>query len=69
MKIGYIRQDNNAHNFLVPEGEVDAFEDGATKINEARTERDRFAAEDEFTTKFWKYRISGVSDLKVIMEE
>ncbi len=68
MKFGYIRQDEDSHNYLVPENEVQDF-DRLTKEMENHEDTDEWYDKvDEFNEKFAEYRINGIESLKVLME-
>ena len=61
-KIGYIRQDDSSHNYLVPEDVIDHFD----KVVELSYEDDNW---DTFEELFGKYRIDGISNLKILIED
>ena len=70
MKFGYIRKDEDGHNYLVPEEEIKEF-DALTE----ETELEDYDTPEwnelvhEFNNKFWKYRCGGLGDFKVVMPD
>jgi len=62
MNIGYIRKDDDGHNYLVPEEEISEFDSLMEKLY------DDDDALEEFNDKYWKYVINGLRDLKAILD-
>lgn len=71
MNIGYLRQDDDGHWYLVPENEIADFEEARMWIEVATNEGwfSQSRAIEKFLQEFDKHRLSGgVGQLKVIIE-
>ena len=68
MRFGYLRTDDDGHNYLVPEEEVKAFDLAIEQIEKAAEYDTRwYDLINRFNEIFGKFRIDGISDYKVVM--
>jgi hypothetical protein len=70
LKIGYLRNDEDGHDFLVPQQEVFGFDVLYNEICDLPEESDLWYEKiDEFSKKYSQYMLSGgTHNLKIIME-
>ena len=69
MKIGYLRQDESSHWYLVPEDEVKSFDRMADEACSAPTWEEQEDLWIDFSRKFDKYRLGGgYTDVKCVIE-
>ena len=72
MKYGYIRNDDDGHNYLVPEEKIAEFDKAMSAIEESEYRFDdpkQWDLENDFNNKFWQYSCDGLSDFKVVMPD
>lgn len=69
-RYGYIRNDDDGHNYLVPEDKLEQFENlyEALYANYSDPEA-QFEAEDAFNDFAGPFRIDGIEDLKVVLPD
>ncbi len=69
MKYGYLRQDEDSHNYLIPEDEIEAFDKLMAEISKTGDHTDEWYDKiDEFNDRYQDYRVEGgLSSLKVVM--
>lgn len=71
VKVGYLRKDDDGHNYVVPESEIEAFDELSRKIentNWGSKEWNDLIA--EFNEKYWDYNLGGSTRyLKVVLDE
>lgn len=71
MKFGYLRADDDGHDYLVPEEEIEAFDELWEKVENTPWNSGNWCEiVDEFNDKYWKYAL-GESPryLKIVMPE
>jgi hypoxanthine phosphoribosyltransferase len=70
MKIGYLRQDESCHWYVIPKNAIEAFDDLSNKINEEKEYTDRWnTLIDLFTELYLDYMISNYQGIEVIIPE
>jgi len=71
LKFGYLRKDDDCHDYVVPEEEVEAFDELIEKIESTKWMSDEWnKLINEFNDKYWRYNLGGSTRyLKVVMPE
>jgi hypothetical protein len=70
MKIGYLRQDDSGHWYVVPENIVERFDKLMRDICEIEEHTEKwYEAVDWFISRYDRYRLGGgYQDVKCVME-
>jgi len=67
MKIGYLRNDDDCHWYLIPEEDVESFDALMKESYQVSSDSDRFYEICELIDQF--PRVDGYGSLKVIIED
>lgn len=68
--IGYYRQDDDSHNYIIPENQIKYFDEILDRLVSGTVHGDEYYdLESDFCNKFDRYRVDGVNDIKIIMED
>ena len=70
MKFGYLRSDDDGHNYVVPEELIEEFDADQQALEETESEDDYYRLINAWNDKWGAYNEGGsVSHYKVVMEE
>jgi len=68
-KYGYLRKDDDGHDFLIPEEEIEAYDADMEAYYNSKTKEEMWKYIEILNNKYWKYAIGGsIYDLKVLIE-
>lgn len=70
MKIGYLRKDDDGHNYVVPEELIEEFDFDWEELMSTESEDAYYKAIEQWNNKWWQYALGeSPYNLKILLEK